>query len=61
MPSWVTTLQLAKEWGVPPWELHSGRGVLKWIERHNALTRAQARSDKLTQEQARRDAERHRG
>ena len=58
MPSWVTTLQLAKEWGVPPWELHHGRGMLKWVERHNALTRAQARNDKFNAEQAEREARR---
>ena len=58
MPSWVTTLQLAKEWGVPPWELHRGRGVLKWVERHNTLTRAQERNDKFNREQAEREARR---
>ncbi|RMD64621.1 hypothetical protein D6833_04115 [Candidatus Parcubacteria bacterium] len=40
-PAWVLTLQAAKEWGTPPWELTGGRRITWWL-RYCVMSRLQA-------------------
>ncbi len=32
-PTWMGVLQMAEAWGVPPWEIMSAHGSLKWAAR----------------------------
>ena len=32
-PIWITALQLAETWGVPPWEIMEHAGSLMWASR----------------------------
>ena len=33
VPLWVACLQMAEEWGVPPWEIMDAPGSLVWAAR----------------------------
>ena len=37
MPDWYIVLDLAREWGVPPWELESA--PIEWLVRGLTLSR----------------------
>ena len=32
-PSWLGILQMADEWGTPPWEIEAAKGSLRWAAR----------------------------
>ena len=32
-PIWLSVLQMADDWGVPPWEIMQARGSLQWAAR----------------------------
>jgi hypothetical protein len=34
VPHWVTALQLAEAWGVPPWEVMERPGGMRWAHRY---------------------------
>lgn len=36
MPEWVPLLEVAKEWGVPPWEIEEEAPAV-WLERWRVL------------------------
>lgn len=46
-PTWVTALQLAEEWGVPPWEIMEAPGSLRWAARRAVYQKALAKVKKL--------------
>ena len=50
-PAWVTTLQLAKEWGVTPDQIASMRGGLKWAARLAAYNEQVRKSSDLDAKQ----------
>lgn len=33
VPLWIGALQMAEEWGVPPWEIMGARSSLLWAAR----------------------------
>lgn len=33
VPSWLAVLQMAEEWGTPPWEIAHAPGSVKWAAR----------------------------
>lgn len=33
IPIWISALEMAKEWGVPPWEIMQHPGSLRWMAR----------------------------
>lgn len=33
VPLWVSVLEMAEAWGVPPWEIVAHRGGLRWMTR----------------------------
>ena len=32
-PAWLAVLQMAEDWGVPPWEIVNAPGSLRWARR----------------------------
>ena len=38
-PWWIEVLNLAAEWGIPPWEIVHDRGKALWILRHRIWSR----------------------
>ena len=32
-PTWIAVLQMAEEWGTPPWEIVNAKGSLMWASR----------------------------
>ena len=51
VPWWVEVLSLAKEWGIPPWDLVWDNGKTVWILRHRVYNRVV--------DMAQRDKEKH--
>ena len=41
-PTWLPVLQMAEEWGTPPWEIVKAPGSLRWAARWSAYKKAEA-------------------
>ncbi len=51
MPGWVTVLEAAKEWGIPPWQVEDEASVL-WWQRWQVLREETARARKNAADKA---------
>lgn len=47
LPTWMTTLQCAEEWGVPPWVVREAPSSLKWAARRSAYRKALHKAEEL--------------
>lgn len=45
MPQWYLTLNMAREWGLPPWQIAGGAPLI-WYLRYRALYTERARAEK---------------
>lgn len=45
MPAWYVTLEMAREWGLPPWQFAGGAPLI-WYLRYRALYKEKARVEK---------------
>ena len=49
-PTWMTALQLAEAWHVPPWEIMDAPGSLRWAARyaayHEVVRKVQEQSER---------------
>lgn len=46
IPIWISALQMAEAWGIPPWEIMERSGSLRWMARWKFYREQVARVEK---------------